>query len=175
MATNPQRQHLTYTIRDYYNDYRKKANRQSKYQVRPYKQYKAYIYDIFSEIFQRIMHEAWHFVFPFSAGEFYIKKVGQGVFKQIYKKPNKDKILINNHTFRNRYKFVWDKSYSTFDNSKFYNFKIARGTEVEALKYNVGKKALSNFYFSMNENPNIKLLTPYNQAIRYLQKPTYES
>lgn len=179
MATNPVKVRLTYSIRDFYNDYKREA-KNSKFETRPYIKYRDYIWDIFAEIFKAILHNSWHFVLPYSMGEFYIKKYDKLIGKRAYSKAlsyknKKPTYTFNNHTMRQVFKFVWDKTYASFENKKFYKFNIINGEKALHKKYKVGKKALSDYYFESSTNPKLKLPNGYNKARKFIEEPNYDT
>lgn len=163
MASNPPKVHFTYGIRDFYSSYRKKAKK-SKFPVREYSKYRSFMYDILSEIFKTIVETGWHFVLPYGLGEFYIKKrKGDSVDIRESIAQRKRVLHINNHTMRESYAFKWDKTYASFLNSKYYNFKIVHGKHALHKKYGVGAMAISNFYDRVNSTPGLKMPPRYSK------------
>lgn len=180
MPTNPQKKHLTYTIRDFYKNYRKEARKQNKFPVRDYKKYKDFIFDVFAECFQKIIKDGWHLVLPYSLGEFYLKELvkrsGKKTFDFTYfRRTGKKRYLFNRHTLNRVYKFVWDRKSAKFPTSKYYNFELLRGNEISHRKYKVGREAIANFFFNVGKDSSLSLPNTYNDAIRRLEEPKYDN
>jgi hypothetical protein len=179
MATNPQKKHFTFTIRDFYKDYVKECRESKEFEKRDYKKYRDFIYDIFAEIFKKIVHDSWHFVLPYSLGELYIKNVTVAAGAKVYSraltfKNKKATFVLNNHTLRETFKFKWDKTFTRFNNSKFYSFDILPGRNNLHKKYKVGSKFLSEHYFEINKDPNKNVPKPYNKAIKKIEEVKYK-
>lgn len=174
--TNPQKKHLNYTIRDFYKDYSKEINKQKKYKKRDYIKYRDFIFSVFAELFYYILHKGWHFVLPYSLGEFYLKESTKNTGNRVYSLPQSIKArkavyIFNNHTLRKTFKFVWDKSYVNFPTAKYYKFELIDGREKLHKKYKVGRAAISEFLFSVGTDPKIKVPNPINKPERILQEP----
>ena len=169
MPTNPQKKHFTYTIRDFYKDYRKECNKQDRFPRRDYIKYRDFLFEVFAEIFNHIIKTGWHFVLPYSLGEFYLKDITKRVGTRVYSKrlsmKNKKRTYVfNNHTFRKTFQFKWDRTYANFPTAKYYKFIFIDGQEKLHRKYNVGRLALAKFLFSVGSDPNVKLPRPINKA-----------
>lgn len=176
MPTNPPKKHFTYTIRDFYKDYRKACNKQDRFPKRPYIKYRDFIYDVFAEIFHTIIKDCWHFVLPYSLGEFYLKENKRNTGKRVYCKKasireKRPVYTFNNHTLRKTFKFTWDKTYARFPTAKYYKFELIDGEEKLHLKYNVGRRFIARHLFSIGEDPNLKVPKPINRAKGKLEKP----
>jgi hypothetical protein len=176
MPTNPVKKHLTYTIRDFYKDYRKSCSSQKKFPKRNYIKYRDFIYDVFTEIFHEIITNGWHFVLPYSLGEFYLSEDKRNTGKRVFLKDQSIKngkatYTFNNHTLRKVFKFKWDKTYARFPTAKYYKFELIDGEEKLHKEYNVGRRFIRNYLFDMGKNPNIKIPTPINRPKRKLEKP----
>ena len=123
-----------------------------------------------------IIRNGWHFVLPYSLGEFYLKEDKRVAGKKVLNKIEtiRQKKLVytfNNHTLRKTFRFVRDRSHSYFTNSKYYKFAILHGKHKRHRKYKIGREAISNFLFSIGSDPSLKVPNPINQAIRRLQEP----
>lgn len=176
MPTNPPKKQLTYTIRDFYKDYRRSCNKQERFPKREYIEYRDYIFEVFAEIFHEILYNGWHFVLPYSMGEFYLKENMRNTGKKVYSKTRsiqegKAVYIFNNHTLRKTFKFVWDRTYANFPTAKYYKFELIDGREKLHKRYKVGREAISNFLFSVGKDPNIRLPRPLNKAMGRLQEP----
>lgn len=177
MATNPQRKHLTFSIRDFYKDYTKIVKKEN-FPKRDYITYRDYIFDVFAEIFKLILFDSWHFVLPFSSGEFYLKNTtsttGSRVFcKTQTMKTGKPVYIFNNHRLRQTFRFVWDKSAASFPNAKFYKFNLITGEDKLHKKYKVGRSAINDFHNEVGNNPRLKIPVTYDNAIKTLIEPDY--
>lgn len=173
MAYNPAKSHLTYSVRDAYKDYKKDRRENGKeYELRSYKKYKEYIFEVFAEIFKDIVHKGWHFILPFGLGEFYLKVSDSFTGTRVIdweKTAEKGEHVyhFNNHSFRKVYKLKWDTSYTTkFDNAKFYHFNILDGKKAYHKKYGVGAKAINERIMEAANDPMVNMPITYNKPIK---------
>lgn len=186
MATNPIRKRFMFSIRDFYKDYVKSVTlhnkglgkNQEKLRKLEYIRYRDFINDVFSEIFKLILEESWHFVMPYSLGEFYLKEVkhpsGQSYSRALSVQAGKPVFVRNDHTLRKTYKFVWDRTYALFPTAQFYKFEILRGKNKIHKKYNVGREAISKYLFSIGKDPSKRIPVSNLEALGTPQDPPYE-
>lgn len=170
-GTNPTRNHLTYSISHYYLDYGKKvraANRKGSNlteKSRPI--FRNFILDVFADIFDKVLTEAWHFVLPGGCGDIHIRQ-----FKNVYDKPRMKKngewrkYIPNPRADGKKIKIVWSKEYATFDNKKYYSFKLISGKYEYSKKRSTGKEALDNFVLGEGKYINTPVIMPINEAIK---------
>ena len=98
MATNPVKKALTFTIRDFYKDYKKEV-KETKFKERSYLEYRDFIFSVMAEIFHLILYKSWHFVMPYSLGTFFIKE-NTSRSTNILRRPFGDQYVPNHHTRR---------------------------------------------------------------------------
>ena len=175
MATNPVKKHLTFTLRDFYSSY-EKNQKGTKFPKRPYKKYRDFIRDVFSEIFSKIIRDGWHFVLPYSLGEFYLQECKWLTGKRVRMgwKDGKPKYGFQNHSLRKTFRFVWDRSYTTFTNGKYYTFKLVSGKEKLHQQYDVGKASIDKHLREVGDDPYSKGPIINNVPERVLREPTYD-
>lgn len=184
MASNPVKKYYSVTLNDYYNDY-KKAAKKSEYEVRSIKDYRSFVFDFFAECFRLILEKSWHFVLPFSMGEFHIVELKHMSNKPVFRNrrksllTGKDHYISNKHTFGKFFKFKWEKYNNSQSkiNSKYYNFKL-EGAYIDGVgwsnKYRVGRKFINEYYRLCDEDPSYSLPNPTNTAQKQLKAPVYE-
>lgn len=176
MATNLPKKQLTFTIRDFYKEYSRECRKEENYPKREYIQYRNFIFSIFAELFRHILYSNWHFVLPYSLGEFYLKEDTRNTGKRVYSKGHsiqagKAVYIFNNHTLRKTFRFKWDRSYTHFPTAKYYKFELISGREKLHRKYKVGRAAVADFLFSVGKNPHIKMPITFNSARKKLEEP----
>jgi len=158
MATTPVKKHFTFTIKEFYKEYRldKRSAGVPCKNIIDYKTYKKIIEDFFVEIMKKIIYENYCFMMPYSLGSILVKS-----FKTNLKKALVDfkttraigKVVkyINQHTFGYYFGIVWDKSYVRFKNNAYYSFSAT--SSAPATKLGIGKKALSDHINELSQDP----------------------
>lgn len=165
MATNPLKKHLSYTIKDFYNEYKRtqknKGTPVSK--IISYKTYKKIVEDFFEFLQKKIIRENFIFVMPYSLGSNYIKArktnpAYEGCIDYaMTKKVGKVVRHLNLHTFGYYYASVWDKTYVRFRNKVYYNYTSTASTHT--VEKGIGRKGLSAYIIECSKDPNKKSYT----------------
>lgn len=149
MATTPTKKHFTYTIKDFYEKYRKAKKKAGQTnEIVPYKVYRKIIEAFFLHISKKIIYENYSFMLPYSLGTLLVKAVRTNIHKakidykksKEFRKPIK---LINTHTFGYYFMIKWDKSYTGFINNTYYLFSNTSSEKAE--RQGVGRQGLSDY------------------------------
>lgn len=151
MPTNLPKKHFTYTISDFYKEYKKESDNPI-----PYKLYKDIIVDFFVEIMKKIIYENHVFQLPHGLGSILVKArktnlQNARVDFHLTKKFNKTIRHLNQNTFGYYFHIWWEKKHKSFNNHQFYQFKPAESKC--ATDRGVGKKALSNHIKETAKDP----------------------
>lgn len=156
--SNPPKKHFTYTIKDFYREFKEDEKQKGKScdDILPYKKYRKIVEKFFVRIMQKIIYDNHTFMMPYSLGSIVVK-----AFKTNLKKAPVDfhttkmvgKVVrfLNTHTYGYYFGIIWDKSYVRFKNNVYYTFKAT--SSKYATKNGVGKKALSCHIKELSNDP----------------------
>ena len=161
MAYNWQRKNYTWTLKDFYTNYkkRKKASGFKHEDIMTAKQYEAIMEDFFIRVCRKIVREGYIFTLPFSLGCLYLKtgKVKPG--KETINWPEtlkaKKKITYGYlHTFGAFYMTKWQKSHVAFKNKRSYVFHFVGGKFAKAK--DSGRAIIHEHIMKVSRDPNMK-------------------
>lgn len=160
--TQPVRRHFTFTIKDFYAEYRKEKKKTMPCKdIRPFKQYKPILEDWWEAISKKIIYENFTFMMPYSLGSLHVKaykmknlrkraKIDYNLTKQIGKVVRH----INTHSFEHFFGVKWDKSYVRFKNNSLYKF--THTSSQKATDRGIGKRGLGQHIRDRSKDQKIK-------------------
>lgn len=161
MATNPVRSSFTFTIADFYKEYKSKLKKEGLRvpQMPLFKTYRGIVLDFLIEMFKKVIYENFVFMMPYSLGSILVKarKTNPKEAKvdfNMTKKLGKIVKHLNTHTFGYYFYIKWDKSYVRFKNNFYYKFEPTRTPKSTAL--GVGKRALSHHIRKISKDSKLK-------------------
>lgn len=143
------RRHFSYTLIEFYRDYKKAKKAEGIKISITYNEYKKVITHFIREVYRGLIDGSLKkFRLPYALGVFHIKSFKPKWKKQPVnfgesKRQGKLVNFLNLHTFGYFYGLYWDKIPSRFANSTYYRFRAARSAS--DYKEGVGRKALSEY------------------------------
>lgn len=179
MATNPPKKHLTYSIRDFYKTYSKEA-KNSDFEVRPYKEYKRFVYLFFKEVFKLMIFTGWHFVMPYSIGEMYLRnrKIKREDYlclnKKKYEETGKREYYFVSKMKDRSLKLKFDRKFSHIVNIIYYKFTFNAGYKKESIDHQTGLKFLKEYIEDVQSDQSKNFPITYNRATGRLETPSYD-
>ena len=158
MATVPTKKHFTYTIKDFYREYKnsEKDKGKSVSQMIQYKMYRMIIEGFFLHVSKKIIYDNFSFMFPYSLGTIVVKAFKTNL-KNLQVDWSKSKEVgsivkhLNLHTYGYYFGIMWDKSYVRFKNNAYYLFCATSSRS--ASKLGIGKKGLSDHITALSKDP----------------------
>lgn len=158
MPTSPTKKRYTYTIKDFYKDYRDQLKDEDVPcdEIIDYRLYREIIEEFFLEISRRVIYDNFTFMMPYSLGSVFIKAYKSSASNlpiNWAKTRELGRVVkhLNLHTFGYYFGFKWDKSYVRFRNNNYYVFTPTASRKASRL--GIGKKGLSKHIFDLAKDP----------------------
>lgn len=158
MPTNLPKRHFSYTIKDFYKEYRNRKKEQGIpcSEILPYKVYRKILEKFFLGVSKKIIYENFTFMMPYSLGSILVKshKTNLKNLKIDWSKSKEmGRIMkhLNLHTYGFYFMISWDKSSVRFRNSAYYLFTFTNSKK--AVRQGVGKSGLSNHIKTLSKDP----------------------
>lgn len=147
MPTNPVRSSFTFTVKDFYKNYKERQIARGKEPV-TYKRYKLIVKSFFKHVVDKMIIENYHFMLPYGMGVIGIKAYKLAVDSLSINWPKTIELKklvkhVNDHSNNYSFGFTWNTQRSNFKNRIFYHFKISKQYQ----------KSLTQRIFSLSKNP----------------------